>query len=1287
MRQGSACRGLLRFFANAYLGLIAFVPELHAQAVCAEVKIEIRQRITLERQAFDATLRVKNGLTTPVENLQVQVSIQTESGGVVGPDFFVRFDRVEGTAQGADTGPWTVPGTAPGGAQSEGSLHWMIIPGTQAGGQFPEGLRYQVGARITYTMAGEEKEINVAPEVITVLPQPVLALDYFLPAEVYGDDPFTAEVEPSVPFTLGIRVKNIGYGSARSLTIDTMQPDIRENPLGLLIGFEIVDAAIDDQPADPNLLMQFGMVEAGAIRVGRWSMLTTLSGQFFDFTADYSHADSLGGAITSLISGQPATHMLVKDVLVTGQADETLDFLAHDGDILRVYQSSGVDVEVIDVSEDATVGGSGGSYTLNLPSPAPNTYRYLKIPNPFPSNDVTFSLTSGSEAVPASNSWLSKTRKENGIGWDHFFNLFESEPASSYAIQLGAQPIAAELEGLIFIDVDDDGLRDPGEAVVANTVVRLTGITASSLSIDRNTPTNNAGRFRFADLEEGNFTLEVADIPDHINGQHSPGSAGGVVSGASITGIELDDDQIGSGYTFAKRFDPQATVEEADLALQVVAAPSEPVDPGETFQLIIGLSNAGPTNASAVGVDFNVPPGMEIVSASATAGVFDAHHRSWQLGSLGVQQAETLTLAMRSGSAGSYVVTALASHIGTGFLDPDTDDNHAAVPVELETPDELQLSVEKLRLKNVLVMSGCPTEFCLDPIIHWQDLLESSGVDRFYVTGYPDEFLLELRKGWASTIVVSVPHLNSFVEALIPEIEMSIRQGDSLIVDGGAVIDLIAGQGISGGSPLENGTPIDVVLGSPLPQITTTVDDAAWCITPGDAGTIGSYDGESCAAIVESPFGQGKTVALGFNITMIVSPVDRLSVFESLLEYVSTPPKSINSPLELVDIRATVSDGDGNDSFSLSMTADTDTLASSSAPVADESGFSELIWNRSFIANESLEYVGTFQLGEGLPSGIEQVQVELSASDDRLRVSALEFEVSSVNGFLDLAKQRLLTLALTGGDPDIRSALIAALARAEDHFEEAEHEEAIRILADQHAFSFANYADDSHTAFVRGQIAEAYKAVGRDQAPLIPVCDSSHVVSLVNSASFVASPSDNAGMEFRAGGAGHWAAAVGTAIGMPEGYDSITNIPWLAIRFNRLSWTLEFDGADSVLTLLNYCHSGSGICSGSSTVLDHSSLDWNSRSALLVELISGAVALGQTIKLTVDTINGTVFDVPDLLVGNGVAERSRVVISRGGSQTSVVLAGTVELKSSSTLPAADALRARIVPGSLRCRQP
>ena len=44
---------------------------------------------------------------------------------------------------------------------------------------------------------------------------------------MYSDDPFTANLEPSEPFSLGVMVTNIGKGDAKNLSISSGQPEVR----------------------------------------------------------------------------------------------------------------------------------------------------------------------------------------------------------------------------------------------------------------------------------------------------------------------------------------------------------------------------------------------------------------------------------------------------------------------------------------------------------------------------------------------------------------------------------------------------------------------------------------------------------------------------------------------------------------------------------------------------------------------------------------------------------------------------------------------------------------------------------------------------------------------------------------------------------------------------------------------------------------------------------------------------------------------------------------------------
>ncbi|MCG7983798.1 MAG: Ig-like domain-containing protein [Candidatus Thiodiazotropha lotti] len=431
--------------ALTFLILLALFPAgSQAETVCAQVKIEIKQELTLERQAFDAMMRISNGLDTlPINNVNVAVNFTDEAGNSVlassDPnntlaEFFIRIDTMDNIADVSGYGSVAPATTA--------EIHWLIIPAPGAAENNPTGKLYFVGATLDYTLGGEPESVTVTPDFITVKPLPNLTLDYFLTREVNADDPLTPAIEPIEPYTLGVRVQNNGIADAKNLKIESAQPKIIENEQGLLIGFEIIGSTVDDQPSAPTLLVDFGTIGGNSSRVGRWDMISTLSGEFVEFSATFTHADELGGALTSILDATNA-HLLVRDVRVDLPGrDNVRDFLAADGDVLRVYESDSIDTAVTDHSSQATFSlhnQSGTVMTYDLSFPATNGFAYVKLPDPHGGQKTIHRVVrSDGKLIPLDNAWTSKTRNRNTnpMSWDHYINFFDTSTTGIYSVQM-----------------------------------------------------------------------------------------------------------------------------------------------------------------------------------------------------------------------------------------------------------------------------------------------------------------------------------------------------------------------------------------------------------------------------------------------------------------------------------------------------------------------------------------------------------------------------------------------------------------------------------------------------------------------------------------------------------------------------------------------------------------------------------------------------------------------------------------------------------------------------------
>lgn len=410
-----------------------------ADSVCAVVKIEIKQELTLERQAFDASMVINNGLeNVSLDHVSIDVKFSDSNGNPVlatsdpndtSASFFIRVDRMEGITD--------INGSGVIGPKSNAEIHWLIIPAPGSAKQQSLGTLYLVGANLRYNLGGEEQVTQVTPDSIYVKPLPKLSLDYFLTRDVYGDNPFTQAIEVSENFTLGVRVRNNGQGVAKNLKIDSAQPKIVDNEQGLLIGFRINGSYIGDTPANNSLLINFGDIPPSQSKIGRWILESSLSGKFIDISARFSHSDDLGGQLTSLID-QINTHLLIRDVRVDLPGrDKVRDFLALDGDTLRAYESNGVDTLVNDqsnLSHFNLLKQDSQEVLYQLEAPVTAGLMYVKFPDPYQGKKVLRSVTrADGKQIAAENTWLSKTR--NGSHLSYAFNLFDSNTKSQYLIE------------------------------------------------------------------------------------------------------------------------------------------------------------------------------------------------------------------------------------------------------------------------------------------------------------------------------------------------------------------------------------------------------------------------------------------------------------------------------------------------------------------------------------------------------------------------------------------------------------------------------------------------------------------------------------------------------------------------------------------------------------------------------------------------------------------------------------------------------------------------------------
>ena len=316
---------------NFVSGEINEINNLEAEiGVCAVIRIRILQELALTREAFQARLEIDNQENSPLQQIDIEIIItDTETGERATDRFSIGNGTLTGSLSITSSG-WFLP------SDMSGSIEWLMIPYSEAA---PESDRvYDVGGSFNYVVDGENITVPLSPTPITVQPDPSLLVHYFLESRVLGDDPFTEVVEPSIPFTLGVAVKNAGYGTAYSLQISSGQPEIFDNERGLLISFMIINANVGNQDTSPSLTVTFGDLAPSTTVVARWYMVSSLQGEFTSYSATFENRNPLGDPKLSILD-ELKTHQLVKNVMMYNdeEDDGILDFLVNDKDDNMAY--------------------------------------------------------------------------------------------------------------------------------------------------------------------------------------------------------------------------------------------------------------------------------------------------------------------------------------------------------------------------------------------------------------------------------------------------------------------------------------------------------------------------------------------------------------------------------------------------------------------------------------------------------------------------------------------------------------------------------------------------------------------------------------------------------------------------------------------------------------------------------------------------------------------------------------------------------------------------------------
>ena len=381
--------------------------------ICAVVRIRIEQEIALTREAFLARLEIENMEASSLEQVQLEFLITNVNSALDATHLFsISNVTLTGSLTSGEDG-WSLL------SAESGAAEWLIVPLSEAAPT--ENQDYNVGGTLSYIANGENISAPLLPTRITVAPDPSLIVHYFWEKFVIGDNPFTDEREPSVPFALAVAIHNAGYGVAMNLRITSGQPEIIENEKGLLVTFKIIGASIGSETVTPSLSVHFGDIPAMTTKVARWWMISSLQGEFMNYSASFEYMNPLGDPRLSVLD-ELVIHDLIRNVQVynEGEDDGVLDFLVNDRrDLFNIpdalYSSKTFTRYNVSSGDVESVGRTGsGLLDVHVVSNYSGWvyFRYEDTQNVFSetkrSINVTKSVNNESITLPPENSWITR---------------------------------------------------------------------------------------------------------------------------------------------------------------------------------------------------------------------------------------------------------------------------------------------------------------------------------------------------------------------------------------------------------------------------------------------------------------------------------------------------------------------------------------------------------------------------------------------------------------------------------------------------------------------------------------------------------------------------------------------------------------------------------------------------------------------------------------------------------------------------------------------------------------
>src|SRR5207249_1263332 len=136
-------------------------------------------------------------------------------------------------------------------------------------------------------------------------------------------------------------------------------------------------------------------------------------------------------------------------------------------------------------------------------------------------------------------------------GSDKFTGIALGEGVNGTGYTFG-ELAPASLAGTAYVDANNNGAQDAGEAGIAGVTVKLTGTDDLGHAVSLTTTTDSGGSYSFTNLRPATYTVTETPPAGYFDGKETVGSLGGTAGTEKFTGVVVGSGASGTGYNFGE---------------------------------------------------------------------------------------------------------------------------------------------------------------------------------------------------------------------------------------------------------------------------------------------------------------------------------------------------------------------------------------------------------------------------------------------------------------------------------------------------------------------------------------------------------------------------------------------------------------------------------------------------------------------------------------------------------------------------------------------------------------